>query len=109
MAPPFIGRGRAADIAVNVALPFLHAWAKIRDDRRLEEGSVVLYRGLPNRGLPTQPENEITREMRRLLERGHEPVSASTARRQQGLMHVYGNMIGLPARSGAGVLRGTDA
>ena len=101
MVPPFVGRGRAADIAVNVALPFLHAWAKMRVDRGLEEASVALYRGFP-----MQPENEITREMRRLLGRGRGPVRASTARRQQGLMRVYRDMVNLPGRSGTGALGG---
>ena len=82
LAKPFIGAGRARDIAVNVALPFLHAMARRESDAGLAELALSTYRNFP--GLA---ENEITREMRKLL--GMPPNSKLSARRHQGLMHLY--------------------
>ncbi|MBM3948692.1 MAG: hypothetical protein FJ312_05535 [SAR202 cluster bacterium] len=41
------------------------------------------------RGMPALEENEVTREMRRLLGAPSRRVDARTARRHQGLMHLY--------------------
>ena len=85
-AAPYVGEGRARDIAVNVALPFLHAWGGLARDRELRGASLEMFRRMP--GLA---ENEITREMKRLLP---PEVDTRGARRQQGLIHLYKHMRG---------------
>ena len=82
--PPRIGPGRAGDMAVNVVLPFLHAWALVRRDAELTSLTCERYRRMP-----ALEENEVTREMRRLLGSPGRRVEAGTARRHQGLMHLY--------------------
>ena len=57
-----IGTGRARDMVVNVALPFMHAYASAGRLRGLGTTALEMYRGFP--GLAG---NEITREMKRLL------------------------------------------
>ncbi|MGH2541684.1 MAG: DUF2851 family protein [Ardenticatenaceae bacterium] len=82
-AQPFIGKGRAGDMAVNVVLPCFHAYARIRKSEALRRRSVEIYEAFPK-----LQDNEITREMRRLLP----ALSAnriSTARQQQGLIQLY--------------------
>ena len=79
---PFIGKSRARDITVNVALPFLHAIADRTGDRGLSNLAINAYSAVPK-----MAENEITREMRGLL--GLPPNARMSARRQQGLMHLY--------------------
>ena len=54
--PPFIGEGRAREIAVNVALPYIHAWGGTARDRELRAASMEIFKKLP--GLA---DNEITR------------------------------------------------
>lgn len=90
-APPFIGASRARDIAVNVVLPFMYAWGGITRDRELQAASVDIFRRSPS-----LPDNEITREMKRLLPPG---VDTRGARRQQGLIHLYKHVLGID-RSG---------
>ena len=82
--PGLIGEGRAREIAVNVVLPFMYAWGGTTRERELRTASIETYRKMP--GLA---DNEITREMKRLLPAG---VEAKGARRHQGLMHLYRHM-----------------
>lgn len=84
---PFIGQGRAREMAVNAVLPVMYAWAGIRRDPRLQESVLALYRGFPGLG-----DNEITREMKRLMSPGERPLKVVGARRQQGLVQVYKSM-----------------
>ncbi len=80
--PPYIGSSRARDILVNVALPFLHAYAVSKGAAALADAALCVYANVPK-----LQENEITREMRRLI-----PLSKDVkmnARRQQGLIHLY--------------------
>ena len=85
-APPFIGESRAREIAVNVVLPFLYAWGGVARDREMRTASKEIFRKMP--GLA---DNEITREMKRLLP---SEVDTRGARRQQGLIHLYKHMRG---------------
>ncbi|MCH8826873.1 MAG: hypothetical protein IIB16_07940, partial [Chloroflexi bacterium] len=82
LVKPYIGAGRARDIAVNVALPFLHALGHLEPGEELTSLALSSYRRSP--GLA---ENEITREMRKLT--GMPSKSRISARRHQGLMHLY--------------------
>ena len=79
---PYIGKGRARDMLVNIALPFLHAYAAEIDNGELADTAQAAYAAAPK-----LQDNEITREMRRLLDIGKDVKM--TARRQQGMMHLY--------------------
>ncbi len=88
-----VGPGRAADAVVNVLLPFALAYADLHARPALAEAAWAAYRAHPRLA-----ENEITRAMAALLagERpqptrppGREQPLAQTARRQQGLLHLF--------------------
>jgi hypothetical protein len=74
-APALLGRGRAADIVINILLPF--AAATISEDRALE-----MYRSYPR--LET---NTLERHM--LQQLGLDRKTVNSACRQQGLIHIY--------------------
>jgi hypothetical protein len=82
VAQPHIGESRAREIVVNVALPFLHAYGGLRQSPDLPLLCLEAYQDFPRLA-----ENEITREMKRLLRIGNAEVT--NARRQQGLIHIY--------------------
>ena len=86
---PFIGVGRAREIAVNVVLPYMHALAGMGRDVALRGRCIELYHAFPK-----LEDNEITREMRRLLSSPGEGVEIRGARRHQGLIHLYRAMRG---------------
>ncbi len=79
----FIGQDRARDLAVNVALPFMHGLAAVRRDPGAGEATLGLYARFPK-----LQENELTREMAAQLIDPAWAGAASTARRQQGLLHL---------------------
>ena len=80
----FVGERRASDILVNAVLPFMHAWSGAGAEPTLGRTCVELYRGLPK-----LQDNDITREMGRLLGPEYDDLTTINARRQQGLMHIY--------------------
>ena len=82
--PPFIGRGRADEIAVNVVLPFFYAWAQISRDPSLRRTCLEIYARYPR-----MADNQITREMKRLLYPDARIRVVTTARRHQGFIHLY--------------------
>ena len=86
-AAPFVGQGRARDIAVNAALPFVHALAAVRRDTALRDAALALYRSAPR-----LEDNDVTREMRAVLSLEERGIMVRTARRQQGLHHLYRQM-----------------
>ena len=86
---PLVGEGRAREIAVNVVLPFMHGLAGKRRDRALGSRCLELYRAFPNLA-----DNEVTREMRKLLSAEGRMVETTGARRHQGLIHLYRSMTG---------------
>ena len=88
-ARPFIGRGRARDMVVNVVLPFMHSRAGTMRDWALRTRCVELFQGFPK-----LEENGLTREMRRLLDLDSRGVEVVGARRQQGLIQLYKAMRG---------------
>jgi hypothetical protein len=77
-----IGQGRAREIAINVALPFVFAWAEVNAQAGLAEQALRLYRVYPRSG-----GNEITRGLLKLLGSKSSAV-VDSARRQQGLLHL---------------------
>ena len=87
-ARPFVGAGRARELAANVALPFAHAYARTRGESEMEAASLEMFGRLP-----ALQENAVTREMRRLLADAGKSIRPGGARRQQGLIHLYKSMI----------------
>ncbi len=79
-----LGHGKAAEIVVNVILPFAFSWAKIAAEPELGEKAVRIYVHYPKLA-----ENEITRHMARQL--CLEDMADFTACHQQGLIHVFRN------------------
>ncbi|MBM3935160.1 MAG: DUF2851 family protein [SAR202 cluster bacterium] len=94
-AEPWIGAGKAAESAVNVALPFAHTMGSLRRDAGLQAKAIAAYRGFP-----APAENEITREARVIVERRLGPVEVKTARRAQGLIHLYRGYVASGAMAG---------
>ncbi|MFQ5996911.1 MAG: DUF2851 family protein [Dehalococcoidales bacterium] len=80
-----LGSGRAADIAVNVLLPFTVAWGKFTAQPELARKALALYYHYPK--LVT---NTIERHMSKQL--GLSRSLVNSARRQQGLIHIYNNL-----------------
>jgi hypothetical protein len=80
----YIGRGRAGDVAVNVVLPLCHGLAGLGGDGGLEEACLAVYRGWSK-----LQDNEISREMADQLLAPGWAGAVSTARRQQGLLHLH--------------------
>ncbi|UCC17379.1 MAG: DUF2851 family protein [Dehalococcoidales bacterium] len=81
----FLGNNRAAEIVVNVLLPFAFAYGENNDQPELSETALALYTHYP--GLET---NSLTRHMIRQL--GFEKTAVRTALRQQGMIHMYKNL-----------------
>ena len=79
-----IGRGRAREMVVNVVLPFSFAWGERESQPELRDRALELYRNYPE-----LEENQITRQMRRQLLAEEGTVVVDSARRQQGLIHIY--------------------
>lgn len=80
-----LGSSRAAEIVVNVLLPFVYAWGNFTSQPLLTSKALEVYRHYPR--LAT---NAVEKQMCRQLGVGSEMVSS--ARRQQGLLHIYHNM-----------------
>jgi hypothetical protein len=77
-----IGQSRAADIVINILLPFVYAWGK--DDGQIEiaEKAFALFRSYP----PVET-NTVERHMRTQF--GLKSSQVNSAQRQQGLLHIY--------------------
>jgi hypothetical protein len=89
-----IGRGRASDMALNAVLPFFHARGRLDRDPSLRDISLRIYRAAPR-----LQENELTHEMRRLLVPSGWEGQVNSARRQQGLIHLYQLLTKQPAKA----------
>ena len=77
-----LGRSRAADIVINVLLPFAVARGRVNSRPELAEKAVAMYRRYPPLAA-----NTIERHMSRQL--GIDGSLVNTARRQQGLLHLF--------------------
>lgn len=80
---PFIGAGRAAEITVNVVLPYLHALGAVSNDPRLTQKSLDEYR----LASPMAAYGSARRFARSMGIETNRSIM-STARRQQGLLHL---------------------
>jgi len=83
--PTLLGRWRAADIVVNVLLPFTLAWGKVNSQPEVEEKTFELYRGYPRLAA-----NTVERHMMKQL--GLNSSLVNSAQRQQGLIHIYNTL-----------------
>lgn len=79
-----VGRQRAAEIAINVFLPFLTAYALVNSNEELGLRAREVYRLYPKRG-----DNELARYVASQVTGVPRPRAARSACRQQGLLHVY--------------------
>ena len=77
-----LGRSRAAVIIINVLLPFAVAWGRLNSRPELVERALAIYRRYPPLAA-----NTLERHMGRQLGIGGSVVN--TARRQQGLIHLF--------------------
>lgn len=77
-----IGRGRAGEITVNVALPFAFAWGRANVHREIAEKAFKLYCRYPVLAV-----NSVEKHMRGQL--GLNSKMVSSACRQQGLIYIY--------------------
>jgi len=80
--PALIGRERAAAIVVNVLLPFAFAWGGLCGQQETAARALNLYREYPSLAA-----NAVERHMK--LQFGATGKLISSARRQQGLLHLY--------------------
>ena len=80
--PSLLGSGRAADVVVNVLLPFIAAWSKLNSQPELGRKAFALYCSYPKLAV-----NTVERHMRNQL--GLSSNLVSSAVRQQGLIHIY--------------------
>jgi len=83
--PALLGRGRAADIVVNVLLPFAAAWGRANSRPELAGKALEIYRHYP-----VLAQNTLERHMVNQLGIGRYLVNS--AQRQQGLLHIYKNL-----------------
>ena len=82
ISPTLLGDGRAADIVVNVLLPFTFAWGGSNSQQGLARKAFDRYRRYPRLAV-----NTIERHMSRQL--GLSGDLVNSAQRQQGLIHIY--------------------
>lgn len=80
--PALLGEGRAADIVVNILLPFAAARGRLTSRPGLALKAFDLYRHYPRLAV-----NTVERHMRKQLGISHYLVNS--AQRQQGLLHIY--------------------
>ena len=80
--PTLLGSGQAANIVVNVLLPFAFAWGGLTSHREIGHKALKLYRNYPKLA-----ENAVVRHMRAQF--GLDGSLLGSARRQQGLLHIY--------------------
>jgi len=80
-----LGSGRAADITVNVLLPFSLAWSQFTSQPELERKTFELYGRYPRLAA-----NSVERHMTEQL--GLNSSLVKSARRQQGLIHIYNTL-----------------
>ena len=81
-SPTLLGAGRAADIVVNVLLPFTFAWGQFNSQPEPGRKALALYRCYPK-----LTANSVERHMKNQL--GLSSDLVNSARRQQGLIHIY--------------------
>jgi len=84
-SPTLLGSSRAADIAVNVLLPFMVAWSRLTSQPQIERKAFDLYHRYPKLVV-----NSIERHMTSQLKLSRSLINS--AQRQQGLIHIYNTL-----------------
>ena len=79
-----IGKSRAGDMAVNAVLTFFYALSILKDDAQISSLCLKLYRNYPR-----LQHNEVTKEMAQQLFPREDFEEITSARRQQGLIHLH--------------------
>lgn len=83
-SPALLGRNKAAEIVINVILPFAYAWGALYSTPELKEKAKGIYLSFPK-----LESNQLVRFMKQqLLLRPDFSLSAS---QQQGLIHIFKN------------------
>jgi hypothetical protein len=77
-----IGRSRAADIVINVLLPFVYTWGKENGETELAEKAYNLFLSYPPAAT-----NTVVRHM--TTQFGLNNSQVNSVQRQQGLLHLY--------------------
>ena len=77
-----IGQSRAADIVINVLLPFVYARGEGNGRKELAEKTLTIFRDYP-----AVETNTLERHMRAQF--GLKSTQVNSAQRQQGLLHIY--------------------
>ena len=77
-----IGQTRAAEIAINILLPFVYGLGEGNGDAELREKALVLFNSYP-----AAETNNVVRHM--MAQFGMRGSQVNSARRQQGLLHLY--------------------
>ena len=80
-----LGSRRAADIVVNVLLPFTFAWSQFTSQPELKQKALDLYRSYPKLAV-----NSVERHMTKQLRLSSN--LSNSAQRQQGLIHIYNSL-----------------
>lgn len=80
--PSLLGDGRAADIVVNILLPFAVAWGRLTSCPELARKAFDLYRHYPKLAVNTVEKHMIN-------QLGISRYLVNSAQRQQGLIHIY--------------------
>jgi hypothetical protein len=80
--PALLGKDRANDIIINVLLPFTAAWGRMNSRPELASKAEKMYQAYP-----PLASNTIERHMSRQM--GITGALINTARRQQGLLHIF--------------------
>ena len=80
-----LGSGRAADITVNILLPFTFTWSQFSSQPELGRKAFDLYRHYHRLAV-----NSVERHMVEQL--GLSSSLVNSAQRQQGLIHTYNNL-----------------
>ncbi len=77
-----MGQDKAAEIVINIVLPFACAWGEIAAEPKLKKKAAEIYRHYPKPG-----DNELTRYMKQQLLL--KPEVGLSACQQQGLIHIF--------------------
>ena len=77
-----IGPDRAAEIVINVLLPFAHAWGKYKKDNLLKDKTLTLYHHFHK-----TPTNGIEKHMFEQFTLKRKAINSAC--QQQGLLHIY--------------------
>jgi hypothetical protein len=77
-----LGRSKAAELAVNILLPFVYSWGALYSEPKLQEKTMKIYGDYP-----ALEDNQLIRYMRQQF--SIRPDFRFSSLQQQGLIHIY--------------------